>query len=232
MSSSDWLAGVGILVSIALAILTAFAAGPTLSIVLTAALLLLVIALAWYLYWRLHLPAYTVAELKMEFQIHDRAGNESTARKTVVLRPNYPNLKEYVHKNFSSDGTATLVPDRRVNIVRSESAAGQHGVTVAFDTPLKAFSRVATWLEWKLQGAFTGNPEAVVLTADQPIRAAVVEVTLPPDRPPQRAVVIRSYAGRQEELAPPRVDASRITWACSRRWRGIPMGDYEIRWWW
>ena len=200
---------------------------------LPVALVLVILSVIAYTFWMSGLPPYTVLSHHFNIEIVDPEGREARARKTVTLRPNHPGQDHYAHRDFTLDGSITDIrTDPGVKIVEQYKAAGDHTIYVKFPSHLRRFKPVETWIELDCVDTFTSPNEGAILTIDQPLKKATIEITLPAQKQPRNARAIKRYSGKDEELSAPKVMGQRISWSLSRRFRGLPYGQYEVSWDW
>lgn len=233
MSRSDWLAILGIILTVIFGIPTIplFAKGNIALGFLVLVLFLVTLALTLYHIWKSRLPPYTILCHHGRVDIQDDGGKTALYRKTLTLRPNHPGLEHYTHRNLSADGTLT---DFRVNpevLLENQGVrAGDYYVSIRFFNQLPRGRPVTTWLEATCRDCFTKQREGFIVFVDQPTRAAKVEVVLP--RKPYDVRAIFRYSGRDQELEAPAITGNSIVWERSQRFMNLPFGEYEVSWSW
>jgi len=234
MSRADIIGILGILLTLILGIpsIPLFAQGNLALGALTLILALIILGLTGYFHYLSRLPPFTILSHHFNVEILDTEGKQARARKTITIRPNHPGQDHYAHRSFTFDGTVNFRVDPGVRIASQYVAAGDHFVYVRFPSQLKRFKAVTTWIELDCTNSFTSPNEGVLLTVDQPIKVATIEITLPTPKQPQNVRTIYRYSGKEEEMPKPEVRGQRICWTRSPKWGGLSYGQYEVSWDW
>jgi hypothetical protein len=236
MTRADWLGVAGLLVSIILGLpsFSLFARGDRALGIAAIILAGIVLALTWAIRWILQLPPWTIMRHRTRIEVLDPGGKQAVATKTLLLRPNHGGLQHYTHRNISGEGTPVFAVDPAVVLLKQQRSAGDYFVTVEFPHQLRRFEKVTTWLEMRFADAYCGDPENFTLLVDQPMREVSIEVILPESRHPHSdsVMLLYRYSGKEEQLEKPQVQGRTISWTRVHKWRGLPPGEYEIRWNW
>jgi hypothetical protein len=236
VSRADWLAIVGIIISIALGIpsVPALAQGNLALGLVTLLFALIILGLTIYMYWSSQLPPYTIFCSRNNLTIHDPEGKSATLRQTITIRANHHGLEHYVYRNMSFDGSMSDIKvGPNVTLSYQGGAAGDHNFEVRFPRQLRRFERVTIWYEVTFADSFPSKSEAFVLQIDNPTKEAIIEIFLPKETPPRDVIAIYVGSGRRVELGDrPIVDSDQISWQRAYKVRHLPYGDYEFRWNW
>jgi hypothetical protein len=158
---------------------------------------------------------FVAVDQQLTLVIHDPAGVRATLSKQVTIVAKKEGLKEFVHREWSADGTFS---DLKVDgeAVEPETDAGDIIIRKTFSTPLRRRDRVTTVVSASVADSFKSLHEWLTVSPTYPIKHLEVQITLPRSRPAKRTFASErqgsetSAARVQPELTE---EGTRITWS-------------------
>ncbi|HEY0159078.1 MAG TPA: hypothetical protein VGF28_17460 [Thermoanaerobaculia bacterium] len=158
---------------------------------------------------------FVAVDQQLKLVIEDPAGARATLSKQVTIVAKKEGLKEFVHREWSADGTFSefKVDGQPANI---ETDAGDIIIRKVFSTPMRRLDRVTTTVSAVVTNSFNSSHEWLTFTPTYPIKHLEVEITLPHTRRAKRTFASeRQGSETSEARVQPELDddGTRITWS-------------------
>jgi hypothetical protein len=235
MTRGDWQFLASAILALALGIpaIKTFASGDASLIALTILVTATSCFTGWYLWYRLHLPSFTVQDYTWLISVKDSKGDNVVVRKSLVLSANHPGVDTFAHRGNASDGAITgFRVDPGVSDFQQYPTPGGITVRVRFPNALPVGVRTTTWLEADHDKAFTKPTEYFIADVDMPMKHVRIEVAFPNSRLPTKMTVVRKYAANDYQLEDRATNENPLVWDLRTKWSKVPLGEYHLRWWW
>jgi hypothetical protein len=158
---------------------------------------------------------FVAVDQQLKLTIEDPAGASATFTKQVTIVAKKEGLKEFVHREWSADGTFSdfKVDGKQAKV---ETDAGDLIIRKTFDTPMRRRDRITTTVSTVVTNSFNSIHEWLTFTPTYPIKHLEVCITLPRSRPAKRTFASErqgsetTVARVQPELSE---DGTRIDWS-------------------